>query len=250
MKHRLFNIGLNALSRIEALDACRKYLAGADCRTLCFLNAHCFNLAQSDANYCETINNADLLLNDGIGVKIVSLFAGVKLLDNLAGTDLIPLILKEAAELGAPVYLLGGRDGVAASAAQKMVEQIPGLQVAGCGSGYFSADEEQQVVDTIEGSGARLVVLGMGVPKQEFWAARNAGKFSQVRLMICGGAVLDFLSGTVPRAPIWLRQMRLEWLFRLCLEPGRMWRRYILGSFVLLFHILRLSLTSGSRSEA
>ena len=88
---------------------------------------------------------------------------------------------------------------------------------------------------------AQIVVLGMGVPRQELWAHRNREHLPNVRLLISGGAILDFVSGAIPRAPLWMRRLRLEWLFRLCLEPRRMWRRYIVGSFVLLGHVIRLA---------
>ena len=250
MKHSLFNIRLDVLSREEALLNCRKFFAESTCRTLCFLNAHCFNLAQSDAAYAEAINHADLLLNDGIGIEVVSKFAGVRLRENLNGTDLIPQILEIAADTNIPVYLLGGREGVAGQAAEALSARIPMIEIAGFRSGYFGMDEEEQVVDAINHSGAALVVLGMGVPRQELWAARNAGRLPDIRMLISGGAILDFLSGAIPRAPGWMRYLRLEWLFRLCLEPGRMWQRYIWGSFVLLANIVRLRAFSGSTSQS
>lgn len=244
MKHSFFNIRLDVLSRAEALEQCRKYLTGARCHTVCFLNAHCFNIAQRDADYAEVINQADLLLNDGIGVKLASRLAGIKVQDNLNGTDLIPEILRQAAAQDAPVFLLGGKDGIAEDAAANIRSRLPGLRVVGTRSGFFTAEEEPEVAEAITRSGARLLILGMGVPRQELWAARNTERLGAVRLVVSGGAILDFLSGTIPRAPAWMRRLNLEWLFRLCLEPGRMWRRYILGSFVLLGHIVRLSFSA------
>lgn len=250
MKHNFFNIRLNVLSRTEALQICRQFLSDNTCRTLCFLNAHCFNLAQTDPAYAQAINEADLLLNDGIGVKLVSLFAGVPLQDNLNGTDLIPDILRDAETDDVSVFLLGGRDGVAAAAAEALATDMPGLRIVGARSGYFNAEEEPQVVDAINHSGAQLVVLGMGVPRQELWAARHARELAHARLIVSGGAILDFMSGVVPRAPLWMRRLRMEWLFRLGLEPGRMWRRYILGSFVLLANVVRLSFSTRAASGA
>lgn len=244
MKHRFFNLHLDVLSRGEVFAKCRQFLASDHCHTLCFLNAHCFNLAQAEADYARAITRADLLLNDGIGIKVLSLLARVPVRDNLNGTDLIPQLLAIAAEAGVPVYLLGGKTGIAEGAGETLVDRIPGLRIAGCHSGFFTAEDEPKVVAAINRSGARLLVLGMGVPRQELWADRQRGNLTTVQLIVSGGAILDFLSGTVPRAPSWLRQLRLEWLFRLCLEPRRMWRRYILGSFVLLGHVLRLALTS------
>lgn len=241
MKTELFNIPLDALSRAEALKKCGEYLAADKCKTICFLNAHCFNLAQEDTAYAQAIREADLLLHDGIGLKVVSVIAGVPLQDNLNGTDFIPSILELAVQANASVYLLGGRDGIAAKAAQNLTAASPDMSIAGYGSGYFDEGNEHEVLTAINRTDARIVVLGMGVPRQELWAYRNREKLPNVRLLISGGAILDFVSGTIPRAPLWIRWLRLEWLFRLCLEPRRMWRRYIVGSFVLLGHVIRLT---------
>jgi len=186
MKHSFFNIGLDVLSREEALQNCQKFLGDTTCRTLFFLNAHCFNLAQTDEAYAQALNDADLLLNDGIGVKLASLAAGVQLQDNLNGTDLIPQILHVAAKLGTPVYLLGGREGVASLAAQAAAASLPEIKIVGARSGYFTVDEEPQVVEAINRTGAELVVLGMGVPRQELWASQHADELTHARLVISG----------------------------------------------------------------
>jgi N-acetylglucosaminyldiphosphoundecaprenol N-acetyl-beta-D-mannosaminyltransferase len=240
MKTELFNIPLDVLNRAEALKKCGEFLAGDKCRTICFLNAHCFNVAQEDTAYAQAIRDADLLLHDGIGLKVVSVIAGVSLQDNLNGTDFIPAILELAARADAPVYFLGGREGIAEKAAQNIQAKSPGLHIAGYRSGFFDASDEHEVLAAINRTDACVVVLGMGVPRQELWAQRNRENLPKVRLLISGGAILDFISGTIPRAPLWVRRLRLEWLFRLCLEPRRMWRRYIVGSFVLLGHVVRL----------
>lgn len=240
MKHSFFNIRLDVLSRAEALENCRRFLTGERCHTVCFLNAHCFNVAQDDPAYADVINEADLLLNDGIGVKLAARAAGIRVRDNLNGTDLIPQILRQAAAQDAPVFLLGGREGIAEDAAANLRSRLPGLRIVGTRNGYFSAAEDSEVIAAINRSRARLVVLGMGVPRQELWMARAASELEVARLVVAGGAILDFLSGAIPRAPQWMRRLNLEWLFRLGLEPGRMWRRYILGSFVLLGNIVRL----------
>jgi exopolysaccharide biosynthesis WecB/TagA/CpsF family protein len=244
MKHRFFNLHLDVLSREEVFATCEHFLASKHCHTLCFLNAHCFNVAQDEPEYASALTQASLVLNDGIGIKLMSLLARVPIRENLNGTDLIPELLIVAAAAGAPVYLLGGKAGVAERAADALIQRIPGLRIAGCHSGFFTAAEETALVASISRSGARMLVVGMGVPRQELWSDRHRTNLHNVQLIVSGGAILDFLSGAVPRAPTWMRQLRLEWLFRLWLEPRRMWRRYILGSVLLLGHVLRLSLPS------
>lgn len=247
MKRQFFNVAIDVTSRAEALETCRQQLSTPSCHILNFLNAHCFNIAQTNVEYADAIKESDLLLNDGIGVKLASIIAGVQLQENLNGTDFIPELLQLASEMRLSVYLLGGDVGVAEKAANAIQADIADVHIAGYRSGYFDTAEEVAVLDEVNRSEAQLVILGMGVPRQEIWAARCRSELIHARLVVSGGAILDFLSGSVPRAPRWLRSLRLEWLFRLCLEPRRMWRRYILGSFVLLGHILRLSLSSRPR---
>jgi len=239
MKAKLFNLPIDVLGLSDALQTCRSFIVGDVCRIACFLNAHCFNVAQDDAAYRASLDDADLVMNDGVGLDLVASVAGVQFIDNLNGTDLIPKIVAVAAEEKASVYVMGGREGVAEKAANSL-SSATGSSIAGYRSGYFDVAEEDSIVDAINRSGAQVLVLGMGVPRQELWAAKHRSQFSAVRLIVCGGAILDFLSNEIPRAPHWLRKLRLEWLFRLGLEPQRMWRRYIVGSFVLLFNVIRL----------
>lgn len=240
MRVGFYNISLDLLDHQEVLEKCEGYLDSGSCHTLFFLNAHCFNIAQRIPEYAASLNESSLLLNDGIGIKLASIAARIPLKENLNGTDLIPRILALAAKRGEKVFFLGGKEDVAAHAASKIRMVLPDLRIVGCHSGYFGNDDEAELIETINSSGASIIVLGLGVPKQELWAVRNRNKFPHARIIIGGGAVLDFISGNVSRAPVWIRKVNMEWAYRLYLEPSRLWKRYTTGIILFFYHVVRL----------
>ncbi len=238
-KTPFFNLKMNVLRENEVLQICEHSLESDKALVIFFVNAHCFNIAQNDPEYLKTVNNADLLLNDGIGLKLASYFTPVRFPENLNGTDLIPKILRNASGYDAGVYFLGGKEHVPGKAAERAREMFPGFRIAGYHSGYFDEIEEEKIIQEINHTGAKILVIGMGVPKQEFWVAVNKIRLKNVRVIIAGGAILDFLAREIPRAPLWMRRLYLEWLFRLFLEPRRMWKRYLVGNLKFFYYVIR-----------
>jgi N-acetylglucosaminyldiphosphoundecaprenol N-acetyl-beta-D-mannosaminyltransferase len=117
-----------------------------------------------------------------------------------------------------------------------MAKRYPGLRIAGARDGYFKSHEEQSVVDDINSSGARILLVAFGAPRQELWLKRWRSELEPPVGMGVGG-LFDFYSGRMPRAPVWMREMGLEWVFRLMQEPGRMWRRYVIGNPLFLYRV-------------
>ena len=240
MKSRLLNIDIDLFDdEKEVLALLSKDIDSGRSIELFFLNAHCFNLAQKDREYFDILNSCDYLLNDGIGIKIASKIEKLVLKKNLNGTDFIPEIAEMAAKKGCKIFLLGAKDGIAEEAAVKLKEKFEGLQIAGVHSGYGL---DESVLEMINNSKADILIAGMGVPMQEKWIRENKSKLGSVKLFVGGGAILDFLSQRIRRAPLFMRKFGLEWVFRLCLEPGRLWRRYLVGNFLFFYYILVLKL--------
>ena len=240
MKSRLLNIDIDLFDdEKEVLALLSKDIDSGRSIELFFLNAHCFNLAQKDREYFDILNSCDYLLNDGIGIKIASKIEKLVLKKNLNGTDFIPEIAEMAAKKGYKIFLLGAKDGIAEEAAVKLKEKFEGLQIAGVHSGYGL---DESVLELINNSKADILIAGMGVPMQEKWIRENKSKLGSVKLFVGGGAILDFLSQRIRRAPLFMRKFGLEWVFRLCLEPGRLWRRYLVGNFLFFYYILVLKL--------
>jgi exopolysaccharide biosynthesis WecB/TagA/CpsF family protein len=224
-------LGLNLVSASAAatMDWLCERLDAALPTRVAFLNAHCANVAAKDGDYREAISSADAVLPDGSGVELAVRMRGRSLAANLNGTDLIPALCTRLAADGCSVFLLGGRPGIAAAAAATLQAGAPGLRVAGTRDGYFGPDEEDEVINSINASGADVVLVAMGVPKQDVWLHRNSGRLNALMTFGVGG-LFDFLSGTIPRAPMALRRTGMEWTYRLYQEPARMWRRYVLGN--------------------
>lgn len=204
-------------------------------KTIFFINAHCFNLSLINQAYCDSLNEADLLLNDGIGIKIAAKRKKLKILENMNGTDLIPKLVSTAANQGAPVYILGGEPGIAEQAGKIWESKYSALKISGTHSGFF--DNDAEILEKINQSEAKVLIVGMGVPKQEIWIKKNISLLTNIKCAIGGGAILDFTAGKFPRAPKIIRALGLEWAFRLILEPKRLYKRYVIGNLTFLFHV-------------
>lgn len=204
---------------------------------LAFLNAHTSNLAGRDAAFREILKDF-LVLNDGVGVDIAARrLHGERFPANLNGTDFVPALLKDAPG-PLRLYLLGGRDGVAADAARRIGEIAPQHVIAGIRHGYFQPDEAPGIVADIAAARPDILLVAFGNPAQELFIARHFDALG-CRMAIGVGALLDFLSGRVVRAPVFVRKIRLEWVWRLGREPGRLWRRYLLGNSQFLWRVIR-----------
>jgi exopolysaccharide biosynthesis WecB/TagA/CpsF family protein len=202
-------------------------------RRVNFMNAHCFNVMARDRQYATAVDSADFLLPDGIGVSLAAKMTGQALAANLNGTDLIPTLLKEAAKTGKSVYLFGGTPGTADNAANNLINEIPGLKIAGTRDGYAGAQNDADVIADINASGAGIVLVALGVPMQELWLHRNA-PYIDAKLTMGVGAALDFFAGNVARSPAWVRKAKCEWVWRLALEPRRLAKRYLVGNVSFL----------------
>jgi N-acetylglucosaminyldiphosphoundecaprenol N-acetyl-beta-D-mannosaminyltransferase len=242
VKKQFFNLDIHVTDQEKVLIQCGDILNSNETKTLFFLNAHCFNVAQKDSQYADALKETDILLNDGIGLKIASFFTSVRFQENLNGTDLIPKIIALASQNGKNVFFFGGKPGIAKKAAKNVKSKFPDINISGTHSGYFESNEERLLLQEIDSLKTDLLIVGMGVPKQEIWIKNNKKHLKNVKLIIAGGAIIDFLSEEIERAPLWMRKTGLEWVYRLILEPRRMWKRYLVGNLVFFYHILRLKL--------
>ena len=244
---KIFGIAIDNLKLQPALDWIMQQASGTRPSLLVFVNPHCLNIAYRQQAYRQVLQQADRVLPDGIGIKLGCRIQGVELAANLNGTDLFPLLCEQAARSGHSLYLLGGRPGIAQAVAENMQQRYPGLIIAGTQHGYFSAAEEPAIIDNINASGARFLFVAMGVPRQELWLAKQQ-QHLRVPLSLGVGGLFDFYSGRIPRAPLWLREIGLEWSWRLLQEPGRMWRRYLIGNPLFLYRVWREKRAGKSRS--
>jgi exopolysaccharide biosynthesis WecB/TagA/CpsF family protein len=200
-----------------------------------FCNAHTVNMARSDPRFRSVLKQMTLF-NDGVGLDIASqLLYASRFIDNLNGTDLLPELLQRL-PAGTRIYLLGSAPGVAQRAAEVMRSRYPNIEIAGSHHGFFSAGEDDAIVQQIAATDVDLVLVGMGHPMQELWSAQATARLAMP--LLCVGAFLDFTAGKVSRAPRVIRKLRLEWAYRLACEPRRLAKRYLWGNLTFLYAIL------------
>ncbi|RWM34489.1 WecB/TagA/CpsF family glycosyltransferase [Mesorhizobium sp.] len=242
---RILGISVLAIRWDEAIALLSRLIAERRFTKVSFLNAHNANLAYSDPVFAEALDDF-LVLPDGVGVDIAAkLLYGAPFPDNLNGTDFVPAFL-QASTRPLTVALLGATRVNAEAASVKLSALAVQHKFVVVHDGYFSPAEEPAIVKRIARLRPDVLLVAMGVPRQELWIARHIDA-RHCTLPIAVGALLDFLSGTVPRAPLWMRRLRLEWLYRLWIEPGRLWRRYVVGNPLFLWRVFKQKLAHEPR---
>ena len=198
---------------------------------------HAIVTCSSDPQLRAAVNSFQMITPDGQPVRwALNLLHRARLKKRVYGPELMMCLCRAAATEGLPVYLYGGSEDVALRLPECLRQQFPGLVIAGSESPPYrpiTAEEAEAVDQRIRASGARLVFIGLGCPKQDQFAFEHHGHFPAVQ--ICVGAAFDFLCGNKPMAPSWMQRFGLEWVFRLCQEPRRLWQRYLVTNtkFVL-----------------
>lgn len=226
------------LSRQGLLDCVAGWVSEGQPRTIAYVNAHCLNLAYQDQEYHRILNSADLVYPDGIGAVWAGKILGGHSMTRLTGADWIGDFCACAVEHEWRVFLLGGEEGVAQRAAERLQVQHPGLQVVGAIPGFFDNIAENQIIENINQSEAQVVLVGMGSPRQEKWL--NSWR-THIKAPVCWavGALFDYLAGRERRSPVWLNRLGGEWLWRLAMDPRRKWRRYLWGNPLFVGRVLR-----------
>jgi alpha-1,3-mannosyltransferase len=229
MESGCFHLGPMKVQRLTLDAALDRVGAGMEQDEPClvaFCNTNSTNHAYSNPAYRASLSKM-LVLNDGIGIELMArLTTGRGFPANLNGTDFIPHYL-ESQRQPLRIYLLGAKPDVVAKAARTFAAQFPRHRIVGYRDGYFKACEEQAVVSEIAALRPDVLLVALGNPTQELFMDAHATHLN-CRLIFGVGALFDYVSSATPRAPMWLRRARLEWLFRLAIEPRRLLRRYTL----------------------
>jgi N-acetylglucosaminyldiphosphoundecaprenol N-acetyl-beta-D-mannosaminyltransferase len=234
----IVDMRVDATSYEDATERILRWADAGESRSVFIATVNNVMEAHEDRSFLDVMNGSDLTTPDGMplvwGLKIL----GVKEATRVYGPDLTPKVMRGAAERGVPVGFFGGSAETLEILLERVRSEFPGLEVAFHESPPFrelSADEDAATVERVTSSGARVLFIGLGCPKQERWIAEHRGRIPAV--MVGVGAAFDFLAGTKRQAPVLLQRLGLEWLFRLASEPRRLWRRYLRHNprFVALF---------------
>ena len=230
---KILDVPVHPLTMQEAVSVLEKSIANGEQAFVVTANAEIIMMCQQDADYKKIVSqDAQLVLPDGAGAVWAGRHLGYKVPERVAGFDLYCNLLKEAAAKGYKAYFFGGSPGIAEAAKAKSEELYPDVKVVGCRNGYFKEEESQAIIEEINASGADMLFAALGAPKQEKWLVRYRDQLKPKILMGIGGS-FDVFAGKMERAPKWMQDASLEWLFRLYKQPSRFMRMMALPKFVL-----------------
>jgi exopolysaccharide biosynthesis WecB/TagA/CpsF family protein len=199
---------------------------------VCTINPEFTMLAQTDVNFHNILSRCDLTVPDGVGLLWAARHLGTPLPERVTGSDGLPRIAERAALTGWKLFLLGAAPGIAQKTADVLRQRFPGLNIVGVYSGSPAPNEEDDIVERVNASGADILFVAYGAPEQDKWIARNTPRL-RVKMAMGVGGSFDFIAGVLPRAPLWMQRRGLEWLYRLYLQPWRIRRMMRLPRFIL-----------------
>lgn len=219
-----------------ALERIGAWAMQRESRYVCICNVHVVATASRDVEFAMVVNTADMATPDGAPVAWMLRRLGFEGQKRINGPDLMWKYCAEAAGRNESIFLYGSCSKTLAALQGRVLAAFPSLKIAGAISPPFrplTPTEDAECIDAINKSGAGVVFVGLGCPKQELWMAAHRGQINAV--MIGVGAAFDYHAGTLKRAPQWLQQAGLEWLHRLLMEPRRLWRRYLVTNTLFIF---------------
>ncbi|HLW00794.1 MAG TPA: WecB/TagA/CpsF family glycosyltransferase [Ktedonobacterales bacterium] len=233
-----------ALARIEALIEQHRYSSEPAFQVIT-LNPEFVWTARKNTAFRETINQAKLVVADGIGIIWASRILGRPFPERVAGSDLLPLLAERCAARGYRLFLLGAAPGVAEKAADILQKRLPGLQIAGTYAGSPAPEEAEHILELIRTAQPDVLAVAYGAPKQDLWIRQHVSALGEagVSIALGVGGTLDFIAGRIPRAPRWIQRVGLEWAFRVFAQPRRIWRVHSLFLMGILVWVQRLQST-------
>lgn len=242
--HSILGASIDALSWNDAIERIIGWGAARESRYVCICNVHSVVTATRDPEFKAVINNADMSTPDGAPIAWTLRRFGCAVQERINGPDLMWKYLAEAERLGQSVFFYGSTQKTLSRLQKRLAANFPRLQVSGMHSPPFrslSEEEDEAEVNMINRSGANVVFVGLGCPKQEKWMAAHRGRVNAV--MIGVGAAFDYHSGTVKRAPLWWQRNGLEWLYRLGSDPQRLLKRYMVTNTLFVIGLSRQLIT-------
>ena len=231
----ILGVPVAALTMREAVEQAERWMDERRGALIATANAEMIMNATRDEELFEILRSADLVVPDGAGTVWAAHHLGYEMPERVAGYDLSQELLRRAPQKNRRVFFFGSAPGVAEKAKQKAEELYPGISVVGVRNGYFSSEEEPEIIREIREARPDLLLVALGVPKQEKWLNKHKEELD-VPVSIGVGGTLDVMAGTMRRAPVWMQKAKLEWLFRGLLQPKRAGRLLALPKFVFRVH--------------
>ena len=228
----VLSVPVDAITQVETVDRVQSLLHEPGLHIVVTANAEMIMHAQADKELFTILQEADLVIPDGAGVLWAAEQKGNHFPERCPGIDVASALFAKAATDQTPIYCLGAAPGVVDKAMANVQDKVGKLNLVGTHDGFFNDREEQLIIEDIKSTGAKLVFVALGVPKQEKWIINKLAGLDGVVAMGVGGS-FDVLAGNIKRAPKWMQENRLEWLYRLILEPKRILRMMALPKFMI-----------------
>jgi len=231
-------IKINILTKNGLVEKILEFALSGKRKTITYLNAHCVNVAFNDREYKKLLNLSDIIHADGMSIIWASLFLGRPLPERVNISDFSDKLFKKMIEKRINLYFLGSKEEVVRRAVENLRKKYRLISVVGFHHGYFTDLEEKEIIKEINGLRPNILIIGMSVPKQEKWIFKHLNELEVNLYWSAGSGMFDNLSGSVKDAPRWMAHIGLEWLHKLCQEPGRLWKRYLIGNFLFVHRVL------------
>lgn len=228
----ILGVNVNSLTMIQAVEKVQQFIDEKKNALVATANAEMLMRATQDAELKSILNEADLVVPDGAGTVWASNYLGVEMPERVAGYDLAQELMREAPARNDRIYFFGSAPGVAEKAREKALELYPGIKIVGTRNGFFSAADEAEIIAEIKAARPDILLVALGVPKQEKWLYKHRQELN-IPVSIGVGGTLDVMAGVMQRAPLWMQRAKLEWLFRGLKQPSRAGRLLALPKFVL-----------------
>lgn len=230
-RYEVLDVPVDPLTMAEALARIEAFIAAGGPHHVFTADASGIMRAQEDPELQAIVRQADLITPDGAGVMLATELQGQRLAERVSGCDLVEHLAELSAAKGYRLYLFGAAEGVADAAAAALVERYPGAQIAGTRNGFFNPDDEVKIVQAINRAKPDILLVALGIPKQEKFIRAHFDRLKPAVMIGVGGS-FDVISGQLKRAPAWMQKSGLEWLYRLIQEPKRLPRLAALPQFM------------------
>lgn len=240
-KQRLLNTYVNNVTMEQAIGLIERFIETGEKSYVVAVNVDVIMKIEKDSHLKEITDKADLTLVDGKPLVWISKWLKNPVREKISGSDMVPILCKRAAERGYSVFIMGGKEGVAGQAKKNLEKEFPQIKIVGTYApplGFENDKKElNKINEIITRSSPDILIACLGCPKQEKWIYENYQKY-EAKVSVCAGATVDFLAGNVKRAPEWMSEHGLEWLYRFFQEPRRLFKRYFVED-VRIFRLAR-----------
>ena len=237
-RYPILNTYVNAMSMDETVDAVEEMIERRVPVQHVVINALKVNLMRKDENLRKIVNECPLINADGASIVLAAKMLKIPLKERVAGFDLFVRLVQEASDKNYKIYLFGAREEVVKKVKAIFERKYPTLQIVGYRNGYFTEADEPEIVKNMAESGADMMFVAFSSPKKEYWIRRYLKELNIPFVMGVGGS-FDVIAGTTKRAPLWMQKCGMEWFYRFIQEPGRLWKRYLVGNVSFIIYVLQ-----------